>query len=115
MVRQLLGGPVRGAGGRGDVRLPAVHELRLGTLTAQGTVDQQHGDVTGAAMSSVRHRGRGRLVDEVTVAEALQGERRVDRVRLVARDGPGKDMGRTRRGLEAAGAPAAVYVQPRHG
>src|SRR5256886_4327312 len=99
IVRPLLRRHLRRLRGPGDVRLPAVHELQLGTLAAIGTVDQQHGDVTGAALSSVRYCGRGRLVDEPTVAEALQGERRVDRVRLIVRDGPGKHMGRTLRGL----------------
>ena len=65
-------------------------------------------------MASVRDRRRGRLVDEVAVAEALEREGRVERMRLVAGDGPGEHVRRARRGLEAARAPAAVDVQARH-
>ena len=63
----------------GDVRLAAVGELELGALAAVRTVDEQHGAL-------VRDRGGGGLVDQVAVAEALEGERRVDRVRLVVGD-----------------------------
>ncbi len=36
--------------------------------------------------ASVRDGGRGRFVDEIAVAEALEREGRVDRVRLVVGD-----------------------------
>ena len=56
-VRPLLHGDFRRLLRPGDVRLPAVHELRLGTLTAIGTLDQQHSDqcaTAAAAASSMR-------------------------------------------------------------
>src|SRR5580698_1174667 len=59
----------------------------------------------------VGHGGGGGFVDQVTVAEAFDGERRVDGMRFVAGDGPGEHMRGARRGLEAAGAPAAIDVQ----
>src|SRR6185437_5727882 len=61
--------------------------------------------------ASVSHGRRRSLVDQVAVAEAFDVERRIDGMRLVLGDGPGEDMRRARRGLEAAGAPTAVDIQ----
>src|SRR5437016_7919760 len=58
--------------------------------------------------------GRG-LVDETSGPEALGGERSVDRMRLVLRDGVGEQMAGARRRLEAASAPSAVRVEARNG
>src|SRR5690606_5420675 len=88
-----------------DVRLAGMPEFELRPLfLAIGAVDQEH------AETSVRHGSRRRLVDEPAGTEALEREGRVDRVRLVARDGVGEDMAGARRRLEAARAPAAVDV-----
>src|SRR6185437_1065823 len=51
------------------------------------------------------------LVDRVTAGEALEGEGLVEFVRLIVGDGMGEDPARGRRRLEAAIAPAAVYVE----
>src|SRR5271169_6355375 len=57
------------------------------------------------------YRGSRGLVDQVAVAKALDGKGRVDRVRIVARNGPREHVRRSRRRLEAAGAPAAINVK----
>src|SRR6267154_2493092 len=61
---------------------------------------------------SMRNSGGGRFVDRHAVAESLQRERRVDRMRTVVRDGVGEHMTRARRCLETSGAPAAVHKKP---
>src|SRR6202035_5320065 len=68
-----------------EVSLTAVAELDFRALTAVGAGNEQH-----RACPSMSHGGCRGLIDQVSVAEALDGERRVDRVRLVARNGPGK-------------------------
>ena len=65
----------------------------------------------GWAAHPVRDGGGGGLVDQPAGGEALEREGRVDRVRLVAGDGVGEDVGGARGRLEAAGAPAAVDVE----
>src|SRR5450631_2719896 len=86
-----------------EVCLTAVAELDFRALTAVGAGDEQHRECR-----SMSHGGCRGFIDQVTVAEALDGERRVDRVWLVARNGPGKYMRRSRCRLEPAGAPTAV-------
>src|SRR5499427_4165348 len=106
-----IGGPLLRAHRRritraGDVRLTSIYELRLGTLATVGALDEQHG-----VAPSVRHSGGRRLVNEVTVAEALEREGCVERMWLIASDGPGEDVCGPRCRLESSGPPAAIDVQ----
>src|SRR5438477_3478709 len=64
-----------------------------------------------ATAVSVGDGGSGRFVDQIAVGEPFNGEWRVDRVRLVVRDGMREDMCRSRRCLESAGAPTAIDIQ----
>src|ERR1700722_15775910 len=49
----------------------------------------------------------------MAIAEALDRERRVDGMRLVFGNGPGKDGRRTRRRFESTSSPAAIDIQTR--
>src|SRR6516162_8483267 len=67
------------------------------------------------AASSMRDAGSAVLVDQIAVGEAVEREGLVQLVRPVLGDGMGEDPAGTRRRLEAAGAPAAVEVEPLDG
>ena len=70
-----------------DMRLSAIGEFDFGTRTAIWATDQKH----EAAPSMCHSRGR-RLIDHRTVAEALEPERRINRVWLVFGYSPRKEM-----------------------
>jgi hypothetical protein len=72
------------------------------------------GDRGVSGSRSVGDAGGAVLVDEVAGLEALEGEGPVDLVRLVGRDGVGEGEAGAGRGLEPAGAPAAVDVELVH-
>src|SRR3546814_14188763 len=60
----------------------------------------------------MRHGGSAVFVDQRAAAEAVEAEGGVQRVRLVMRDGMGENMAAAGRRLEAAGAPAAIDIEP---
>src|SRR5690606_24279246 len=70
--------------------------------------------VRGAGARSVGDAGGAVLVDEVARLEAVEGEGRIDLVRLVVRDRVREGEAGAGGGLEAAGAPATVDVQLVH-
>ena len=90
-----------------DMRLAAVAELDLVALR------RTRGRGSAACTSSMRHRRRAVLVDQRAGREAVERERRRERVRLVVGDRVGEDLAGARRRLEPAGAPAAVEIEPR--
>src|SRR6478752_5781693 len=51
------------------------------------------------------------LVDQVPGRKAIEGERRVELMRPIVRDRVRKGPSRPRRGLESAGAPAAIEIE----
>src|SRR5690349_8579150 len=61
--------------------------------------------------SSMRDAGGAVLVDQIAVDEAVEGERLVQLVRPVLGQGIGEHPAGAGRGLEAAGAPAAVEIE----
>src|SRR5687767_15673180 len=61
---------------------------------------------------SMRHAGGGGLVDQPSLAEALEGKRRGDRVRFSFRHRPGEYLRGAGRRLETTRAPAAVHEEP---
>ena len=54
-----------------------------------------------------------RFVDQPPGSEAVERERRGERVRLSASESVGEHMARAWRRLEAAGAPAAIHEKAR--
>src|SRR5579859_600086 len=105
IVRQL-----RGISRPGDMGLAGIGEFEFRALgLAIGAADEQH-----VWLLSVGDGRGGGLVDQSAGGEALEREGRVDRVRLVARDGVGEDMRRTWRCLEATRAPAAIDIEAGH-
>src|SRR5206468_2148533 len=64
--------------------------------------------------SLMRHRGGDAFIDQATLDEAVEAERLGDRMRPVIGDRIGEDEARARNGLEAAGAPAAIDIEPLH-
>ena len=60
----------------------------------------------------MRHRRGDALVDEAALDEAVEAERFCDRMRPVMEDRVGEDEARARNRLEAAGAPAAIDIEP---
>src|SRR5690606_37583792 len=89
-----------------DMGLAAVMELGLvALLAADRTGDQKH------CRTSVCH-GRGdAFVDQPPGDEAVEPERRRDRMRPVVGYGVGEDEPGARYRLEATGSPAAIDVQ----
>src|SRR3546814_19380446 len=85
----------------------SVGEFGVVARAAPGAGDQQHG-----LTLSMRHAGGAVLVDQVAAPEALQGEGCGDGVGPVVRHQVGEDVPGPGRRLEAAGAPAAVEIQP---
>src|SRR5574337_2144408 len=63
------------------------------------------------ALPLVSDGGRRRFVDKPAGREALERERRIDRMRLVAGDCMGEHVYAAWRRLEPAGSPAAIQVE----
>src|SRR3569833_1970988 len=61
--------------------------------------------------SSVRDSRGSRLVYEMAVAKAFDGEGRIDRMGLITCDSVSKHVSRAGRSLESASSPAAILVQ----
>src|ERR1700712_5939012 len=80
-----------------DMRVSAIAEFQFRALAAIGAGNEKH-----RSRLLMRHRRRGGFVDEAAGAEAFEAEGRVDRMRLVPRDGMREDMSGTRRRLETA-------------
>src|SRR5216684_3505837 len=97
-----------GIGGTGDMGLAAIGEFKLRAGAAIWTADKQH---DRDDLGSVGYGGGGGFVDQDAVPETLDAERRIDRMRFVPGDGPGKNIAGARRGLETPGAPSAVQVK----
>src|ERR1700733_5988127 len=67
--------------------------------------------MSSTARRSVSYGGCRRFVDQVTIAKALNGERRIDRMGFIPGNRPSKDMRRSRRCFESSGSPSAVHIQ----
>src|SRR5258708_8101105 len=70
-----------------QVCLTAVGEFDFRSFTAVGADNEQH-----RGSRSVRHGGGRGLVDQASVPETLDGERRVDRMRFVPANCPPNNM-----------------------
>src|SRR5271166_3222544 len=98
---------LRGLSGPRQVGLAAIREFDFRALTAVGAVNEQH-----RRSRSMRYGGRRGLVNQESVAEALDGEGRVDRMRFIACNRPCKDVRRSGRGLEPAGPQPQLTYRP---
>jgi len=109
LIRRGVGGDIRPA--RAGVAM--IHELAQIAFAAEGAVDAhrvESRELSGRRSVEVRLRALAFFVDETAGRESIKPIGGGDRMRLIAGNGPGEQMGRTGSGFESAGSPAAIHI-----